>query len=184
MPGSWVDAVERNEVLDSGRDEGAPFGGGVGQDLIIGERDQRGVSDDRDHIVAPGPKPLGNSVGEHFVKQDRPAHQLPGKQIALTPPCSLRSIFGGVRGVYLRIDFLRIRRPVTHRGPQQPQRHAGIVADQGEDVIARELRFACMGGLDGTNHLPHVGPARQNSAPPSRAARGRHRAGAPSGRAL
>ncbi len=108
VPGGAVHAVQRNEVLDIGRDERAPFRGRVCEELIIRERDQRGVSHYRDHVVITGPKPLGNAVREHLVKQNWRAHELPGKQIALTPPDAFRCILGGVRGVYFGVDFLGI----------------------------------------------------------------------------
>ena len=131
LAGGPVPGVERHEVLDVGGDQRAAGGCGVGEDLVVGEGDERWVGYYGEHVVASGAQLLGNEAREHLIKQQRVAHVLPGEQVALTPPCVLGEILGGVGSGDLRVDLLRVGGPVPDGDAKETHRDAGVVGHEG-----------------------------------------------------
>jgi hypothetical protein len=77
LSGSAVAAVKRHEVFDVGGDKRPPLTRRISEDLIVREPHQGWLGNDRDDVMTLGTELLSDGVGEHFVQQQRMAHDYP-----------------------------------------------------------------------------------------------------------
>ncbi len=133
--GGPVLGVEWHEVLDVGGDQRASGGGCAGEDLVVRQGNQRRICRDGQHVVALGAELLGDGVGEHFIEQQREGHWSPGEQLVFAAPGLLGRVLGGVSGGDLRVDLVRVGRPVADGSADEPQWDADVVGDQDEQAI-------------------------------------------------
>ena len=90
--------------------------------------------------MALGAQLLGDDAGEHLIQQQRVAHRLPGEQLVFAAPGLLGGVLGGVSGGDLGVDLVGVGRPVPDGGADEPQRGAGVIGDQAEQVIVGEAQ--------------------------------------------
>src|ERR1017187_10885029 len=73
----------------------------------------------------------------------------------------LGGVFGGAGGGDFRVDLVGVGRPVPGGDADEAKGGAGVVGDESEQIVFRQIGLRDAGGSDRTDDFPYVGAARE-----------------------